>query len=515
MARVLIDLAQPLHARADAAIVALAESNDPERPGVMVRGNELVRMTERGELENFTVESLRDELSRVAQFEVRDGENRRPKDPPVEVVKVVLSRDSSAYEGIPKVERVVDVPVLGEDGELVTRPGYHSAGSLYYRPAPDLEDVQPRDAGLTEDVEWAKSLLLDDLLGDFDFADDASRAHALGLMLLPFVREYIGSGSTPFHLVLAPDVGSGKTWLAQAALAPGCGTVAATPGTGSDEEWRKRITTMLLGGAPAVLLDNLTGLLDTGALAAALTTDRWTDRLLGENREVNLPIRNAWVATGNNLRLSPDMTRRAVAVFLEPSDRKAADRQRKDFKHPELLEWASENRRALVEAALTLIEHWRLGPAQVVGGYSYARTGEEVLEGQKTLGSYTRWAQVVGGVLMAADVPGFLGNRDRLEEQADDESREAREFLALLHAHAEEPMQTKDIAALCQYGGPLADVVPDGPADAVGSSPGVFNRKLGEWLGKQRGKMIGGYKLNQTTLSIKGNPRAWYVQQRG
>lgn len=509
-----IDVAEPLHVRVEQAIAALASGNDKRHPDVMVRGNELVRMTERGELEPFVPDSLRVALSeRVALERQTDDEVKPAGDPPADYARAILSEDSEKYVGLPRVERVVDVPVLGADDQLITEPGYHETGALYYRPAEDLKGVGPRDPHDTDDLDWALSLLLNDLLGDFDFADEASKAHALALCLLPFVRERIGKGSTPLHVVLAPDNGSGKTWLAQAALAPGCGVVPVTPGTASDEEWRKRITASLLAGAPAVLLDNLSGKLDTGALASALTTDRWSERILGESREVNLPIRNLWVATGNNLDLSPEMVRRAVAVFLEPGDVKASEKPTKSFRHPELLEWAAENRRALVEAALTLIEHWRLGPAEVVGGYVFARTEDEPIMSGPTLGSYVKWARIVGGILESSHVAGFLdeGNRERLKSEADDESREAREFFAAWRAHSTDPMQVKEIAPLCQFGEALADVVPEGPASAT---PSKFNRALTTWLTQHRNRTVGGYKLVSQKLNVQGHPTGWRVQDR-
>jgi len=59
--------------------------------------------------------------------------------------------------------------------------------------------------------------LLDELLIDFPFADEASRANALALLLLPYVRPLI-VGPTPLHLITAPTQGTGKDLLAQ--LAP-------------------------------------------------------------------------------------------------------------------------------------------------------------------------------------------------------------------------------------------------------------------------------------------------------
>ena len=40
---------------------------------------------------------------------------------------------------------------------------------------------------------------------------------------------------------------------------------------------------------------------------------------------------------------------------------------------------------------------------------------------QKTIGSFEGWAEVMGGILQVAGVPGFLGNLQEMYEQADAE----------------------------------------------------------------------------------------------
>jgi hypothetical protein len=238
------------------------------------------------------------------------------------VASVVLERSVDEYDALPKVDRLVDVPVClpGPDRpRWLSDPGLDEESGLYYAPAAGLEKAKPLAADTTEDVDWALGVFRNELFVNFNFAEQADFAHALGLLLLPFVRELI-KGSTPLHAVLAPDYGAGKTWLSQAALYPGCGLVPATPQTKNEEEWRKRITSSLIGGSSAVLLDNFSGTLDSGPLAAALTSDVWQDRLLGVSKEVTLPIRNVWVITGNNLDLADEQVRRAVPLFLKPGD---------------------------------------------------------------------------------------------------------------------------------------------------------------------------------------------------
>lgn len=493
--RMRIDVGAPLDEKEDAAWEAVVAANDPREPSVMLRGSELVRATDEG-LEPFKAESLARRVSQVAAFgrEGREAE-WQPKDPPANVTKGLIARHGGEYPGAPHVDRVLDVPALDADRELVSEPGHNEASRLYLRPAPGLGGVGPVDDITTQDVEWARDLLLLDYLGDFGFADTGSMAHALALLLLPFVRDAI-PGGTPMHVVLAPDMGAGKTTLAQAALLPGCGLVPATAGTDSDDEWRKRITASVLGGRPAVLLDNLTGTLKSGPLAAALTTGTWADRVLGESREIQVPIRHVWVATGNNLDMASDQVRRAIPVFLDPGEVRPSERTRGAFRHPDLLGWGAKNRRELVRAALTLVEHWRRGPAAVEGGYLYVRTGDDPLVGRRTLGSFDPWAAVMGGILDAAGVPGFLSNLDRLKADADGRGREVSEFLAAVRALDLPPLETADLAQELQ--GASLDGKPFDrylPADLAGRFGPDLSKALGLWIRQHKEQWHGGHKL--------------------
>ena len=59
---------------------------------------------------------------------------------------------------------------------------------------------------------------------------------------------------------------------------------SATAEVGEGEEWRKRIFAALLDGPRFVLIDNINGFLDSGALASALTARMVKDRILGTSR---------------------------------------------------------------------------------------------------------------------------------------------------------------------------------------------------------------------------------------
>src|SRR5207248_549540 len=148
-------------------------------------------------------------------------------------------------------------------------------------------------------IARARSFIVEDLLGDFPFTEQADRAAAVALFLLPSVRAMI-PGLTPMHGVESPTVGSGKGLLADVLVRPAFGQHGGMIAEArDDDEWRKRIGAKLREGAPIIHLDNLTRPLESGALAMALTTGVFSDRILGQTATFRVPVRNIWVFTAN------------------------------------------------------------------------------------------------------------------------------------------------------------------------------------------------------------------------
>jgi hypothetical protein len=317
---------------------------------------------------------------------------------------------------LPELEGLAYTPFFAHDGHLVSTPGYDPESAMVLVADPHLTLPPIPTDPTTEKIAAARSLIIDDLFGDFPFVADADRAHAVALFLLPYVRPLI-TGPTPNNLIEAPSAGSGKGLIVDVTLSPAFGHApATTPQTRDEEEWRKRITTKLREGAPAFVIDNVTHPLDSGALASALTATRHTDRLLGANESIDLPLRWIWVTTANNPTMSTEIARRTIRIRIDPKRDQPWLRPPESFRHPNLREWAIEHRPALVGAALTLIQAW---------------VAKGMPAGAGTLGSYERWAAVMGGILTVAGVEGFLGNLDRFYEAADLEGAVWRQFTDL------------------------------------------------------------------------------------
>ncbi|MDA2931442.1 hypothetical protein MYX84_16105, partial [Acidobacteria bacterium AH-259-O06] len=214
---------------------------------------------------NLSRDMLRNEVDRAAKWVRRDsGGGTRPAHPPMPIIRNMLA---TADAPLPVLYRITEVPVFAPDSTLQTEPGYHPAAHVYYEPAAGLTIPQVPERPTQAQITQARSLIFDNLLVDFPFVAQADRAHAIAMMLLPYVRDLI-KGATPNHLVESPTPGSGKGLLVDGCLSSSLGlSLKFIPQSADEAEWRKRITASLREGVAAIVIDNIKQPLDSGALA--------------------------------------------------------------------------------------------------------------------------------------------------------------------------------------------------------------------------------------------------------
>ncbi|MAG63524.1 hypothetical protein CMO84_08390 [Candidatus Woesearchaeota archaeon] len=454
------------------ALQALTQRNHPER--LFLQGGAPVRLEvdqqDIPRLRELSPERTRHELARAARWFVPEHPQGQPAWrrlvlPPSAVVTDVLATPTLPF---PPLTRLVEVPVFAPDGTLQTTPGHHPASQTYYQPPTGFVLPVVPDQPTPADLDRARSLLCDDLLGEFPFTSDAEQANAIALLLLPFARDLI-DGPTPLHLIEAPTPGSGKGLLADVLTAPAMGHRQGLLAEGrDDDEWRKRLTAVLREGHSVVQIDNVTRPLDSGALAAALTAHWWTDRILGKTETIQVPVRCVWLATGNNPVLSLEIARRTVRIRLDP----LVDRpwQRTGFRHPQLRQWATTHRADLVGAALTLIRAWLVDPQPA----------------PQHLGGYERWSEVIGGILACAGITGFLANLSEFYDRADLESAIWRQFVAAWwEQYQSQTVGTADLFDLA------VNTEMDLGRGADRSQRTVFGKKLAA----HRDRVIGDYRI--------------------
>lgn len=452
------------------AVAGLARANDP--PELFVQGGRLVRYRAdedgRPMVEALTRDELRIEAVRRISFERtvtrKDGGiDVKFVNPPPDLLSNVLKLGE--WEGIPPLAGVVEAPVLREDGSVVSDPGYDPASGLLLHPSDGLERFRLPDPAPSA-VEDAVRLLVDELLGDFPFASQADRANAIGLLLTPLIRHVVPV--VPLAIISSPIKGSGKNLLASAATIVATGRPAEVyPCPVDDEEMRKAILAKLSTGASVVFLDEAREL-RAGALSAALTAETYQDRRLGHTEEVRVRQAATWIAAGNNVTVAGDLDRRSYAIRLDPKVARPWQRSESEFRHPDLIGWMLERRWDLLAAALTMVTAWHAagrpaGPAPA-------------------LGSFTAWAQMIGGVLHHAGIAGFLDNLAAHYDQAADEANawEALLLTAGRRFEDEGSFLTADLARYIESDPSLVELLPDHLAAALGTRG--FAQKLGKAL---------------------------------
>ena len=353
----------------------------------------------------------RHELGKVASFHRLKGEGETQHIyPPMDVVNDVFASDLSQF--LLPIRGAVDTPFFAADGTLVTENGYHFGSEVFLQS--ELEFKRVSAVPTAEEVHEAKRLLIEEVLADFPLgaltrpeiisqalngAGVPAVTNMMACILLPFMREMV-DGPTPGHLLTKPEPGTGASLLVDAISIIANGQVTpALAMPGNKDEMAKTLTSVLLNGQNMVFFDNINHSVDSGELASAMTTPIYQARILGKSQTVEVDVRCSWVFTGNSVKLAQELVRRLIMIDL---DAKMENPElRTDFRHEDIRGWAEVNRGELVWACLTLIQNW------VAQGM--------VKQKDVVLASYENWSGVVGGVLKAAGLGGFMGNRDKLQ----------------------------------------------------------------------------------------------------
>lgn len=435
-----IILGRQLAAMAADARAALRAATGPT-PWLYVRGGELVEVIGtlgRPIVRPISIARLTAIASQVADWE-RAGRDAKPDR---DVISALIADPDPA---LPHLDRVVSTPMFSASGELLTAPGYHAQHGILIALDAALATIRVPVRPTPTEIRDAIALLTTDLLGDFPFASPASCAHALAHLLVQPLRSLI-AGSVPLHAHTSPTPGTGKTLLAQI---PSLIITGAPPPTlsvsasGGDAEVRRTLVAVLDGAPTHLLLDNLHGRLDSAALASMLTTRQWTDRRVRTSAAPTVEIDAIIAATGNNLVLSAELARRSIWIRIDARTERPWTRG--DFRHGDLVGWIAARRAELLSAILTVIQGW------ICAGCPRSR---------KTLGSFSEWAAIMGGLLEWLVVPGFLDEIEATSDPAEDELRALVAAWAAKHGSA--VVTARDLAALVGACGLTLAAVRDG-----------------------------------------------------
>jgi putative DNA primase/helicase len=391
------------------AALAAAQAGSPVERRLFRRGDRLVSLAinegkdhKGGKVEHQIIveageHTIAERMAVAATFQKWDARKKggggwKQVDPPKDVVKTLIGRGHGLK--LPLLIGVVNCPQMAADGRIVDRPGYDAGTGIFYDPRganfPAIVD-NPMQA----DAEAGRDRLLR-LYQTFDFQSETDRAVAVSLVLTRLAR--IGMATAPLHAYDAPTAGSGKSMIVDIASILATGERAAVFAQGPTlEEFEKRLSVQLMMGRQIIAIDNITQELDGDLLNQSLTQDRVDLRILGESRAVTAQCPAVTAATGNNLKLVGDLTRRSLIGRIDPKTDRPELRQ---FDYHPLVD-ARDNRGELVAAALTILR------AYCVAG----------MPGQPAkLQNFEDWSDLVRGALIWIGVGDPAATQERLRE---------------------------------------------------------------------------------------------------
>lgn len=399
---------------------------------------------------------------------IKDGPTGpRPTDAPSALARMLL--DLAGYWQFPYLNGVIECPTLRRDGTVLIREGYDSASGLYldsggmeFDPIPDRPTKTQAERAMDD---------LRDVLKDFPYEEPQDRAVTLSGILTVPVRHRLPTA--PLHGHSATRPGSGKSLQVDipALIATGRPAPAMSQATDETEE-EKRLVGILLSGTPLALIDNVNRPLGSDRLCSVLTQQTYKGRMLGLNKNPELPCRLTWFATGNALTLMDDMNDRAIMGFLSP----ATERPEQQAFDRDLYQWIPEQRHRLASAVLTVLRHY------VVQNFPDQKLTPFV--------RFNEWSRLVRGALV------YLGEADPVltQERLRDRDPVRTGLGALLEAwHAEfneKPMLVNEVAATenRELRAALQEV-------ASRDGDKINSKSLSHYLRKFAGRAEGGLKL--------------------
>lgn len=492
--RPIIRVSPALYQVTDAAIAALeADATLFQRDGKVVR---VVRIAESlrqardlegcPAIREASVATVREHLAATADWQRFDGRREEfvSTTPPSAVVQALVARGE--YPSLRPLTGIAEAPFLRPDGTVCDLPGYDDATGYLYVPCIEFPPISACPTRTQAEQALAD---LREVWADFPFVDDHHQMVAIAALLTILARPAI-SGNVPACIITANTAGSGKTLAVDAVSMIATGR-AAPKMTWADDaaELEKVLASFAMMGTPIVAFDNVSTPFGGAALDKVLTAgDTVQLRILGQNEVPALKWRSVVFATGNNVQVIGDTTRRGLMGRLETGEENPEERT--GFNHHPLLPWVAENRGRLVAAALTVLRSWVVDGRQAYGC--------------RTWGSFEAWSATVPPAIV------YAGGADPMACRLVELGEESPDKAALRVVLARWPLMAPDgltAKKAIEYLWP-SELRGQSPCDGnddlrealevlASAQPGrpPAPRKLGDAFRKLKGRVVDGARL--------------------
>lgn len=347
---------------------------------------------------------------------------------------------------LPTIKLFTHNPVYTEDWRLV-EPGYDPSCQIYYAGP----KVEPRD---TTDH-------LDALLRDFCFRSVADRTNFIGMLLTTIlVSRFIGSKPAALFNGNQPELG--KSILAQiiAILRDGHPVETATYNP-NDEEFEKRLGSIVRRGATTIIIDNAksrgrTKRIDSACLERSITDPILSFRHLGHSQDIRAENSHLFCVTANTPDVSRDLVTRSVIInlFYEGNP------ERRNFSIADPEGYAQQHRLEILGELVGMVERWK------ASGMPMAETHSRF--------NKRGWGNIVGGILNVCGEPDFMANADEAATLLDDTKREFAELVAIMADHSQGIWTAAELVDLCANQTLLQSELGDGSARSQSTRLGVI-----------------------------------------
>lgn len=467
----------------DKLVENVAQMNKIIRPEVFTQGNMLARLG-RDNLDDeirraadqivmlpVTTGWSRVHFTDIAQFMrfVKKDDVWVPCSCPTDLANVWA--DQGDWPELRPLDAIARAPFVRADGSICDQPGYDARSRALYIPSMEFPAV-PETPTRDEAMDALARLLAP--FDQFPWYTESARCSFAAHILTEAAR--LAVDRVPMFWYTAPDAGTGKTMLSEAAATIVHGSEPAVrPWVQDGDELRKTLFASLLAGDRSIAFDNVpTGYKARAPeLCAFLTSAIWKDRKLGVSETHAVPNKSVVSASGNNVTPVSDLARRCLVVRLDANSEQMRERR---FKIPNLRGYLLQHRGDLLICALSIIRAYSLAPAI----------------GLVPLPSFENWSKLVREPLV------WLGLPDPCETQkteTDDESGSVAGIFERLSQHfGATPFTCVDVARMV---GSITDT--NGDLSSMMLNSGCMEpsspQKIGYWLRSLRDKNSGGYKL--------------------
>jgi putative DNA primase/helicase len=435
------------------------------------------KITNVARLCDLTSDNLTDYLSRAAHWEKFSARKKAmaATDPPPWVAKTILGREGEWR--FPIISGVITTPTLRPDCTILSKPGYDPQTRLLLISPPPMPTI-PNDPNQDDALDALR--LLEGLLVDFPFTSLASRAVALSALITPVVRGALAA--VPLHASTAPTAGTGKSYITDIASCISAGEPAPVIAVAKgEEETEKRLAAALMSGQAIISIDNVNGRLGGDLLCQMIERPLVTPRMLGFSKLVKVENRACIFATGNNIQLVGDMTRRVIVCSLDCN-----------MERPELRTFQGNPKEAV------LADRGNYIAACLTIARAYAHAGYPGV--LSPLASFEDWSRIVRSALVWL---GCADPVDTMEAARDDDPETAglRSVFACWHdavgdawRSAAQMKQVAEERIFESFSHPdLNQVLKEMASDRRGD---IDAKSLGKFLGRYKGRVMNGLKLS-------------------